>query len=138
MVIAELLTVSKPAASELLRMGKLALKPFALTLALATTEPGLLTVRLSWYESVPPEVRLPPVSTVPSCAPAGAAYVGRAIKAVNATTTAPTRFRRYVADISLSSISLLRQWTCQWHHATSQPSPLQPFMKLTPNELGLW
>src|ERR1017187_5035081 len=116
MVIAELLTVSKPAASELLRMGKLALKPFALTLALTITEPGLLTVRLSWYESVPPEVRLPPVSTVPSCAPAGAACVGRAIKTVNATTSALIRFRRCLSDIVLSSVSLLRQRTCQRHH----------------------
>src|ERR1035438_4695072 len=45
MGIAALLTVSAPTKSELLRTGKLAFQPFALTVALPSTVPGLVTIR---------------------------------------------------------------------------------------------
>src|ERR1041385_5202221 len=42
-----LLTVAKPTGSELLRMGKVAFQCLPFTVALVTTEPGLVTVRFS-------------------------------------------------------------------------------------------
>jgi len=112
MEIAALLAVSRPTASELLRMGKVAFQPFALTVALATTTPGLVTVRLSWYERVPrgeiasglhdPKLR------------AGRCCVGwQGDQSSQCDDQRTGSFQKISSRHFVVSISLLRQWTCQ-------------------------